>query len=111
MAQYEGYTNYETWAVGLEIDNDRETSENWANIADEIWEESTESDGFTREETALNVFAGALRDDHFAEVGELCRGRNGVFHDLLSAALQEVNWSELARGYIDEAKEREAEIV
>lgn len=92
---YNGYWNYETWAVGLSIDNDESEQELWAEQAEKL------------DIDALEV---ALKEYH-EEAAEAGKEQLPTFaKDLLDAAFSEVNWRELARGLKEEA-EAEAEEV
>ena len=103
--EYNGWHNYETWAVNLWMSNDQGSDDFYRGIAQEAYDESTEelradrSIIFTRDEVATRVFADRLKDDHEERQTE-STGIAGVFADLLSGALSEVNWFEIAEHYI-----------
>ena len=84
--RYNGWTNYATWRVNLELFANGET------LADM---------GFTR--TGLH---NQLRD--FAEE-VVCGGASGLVADYAMAFLSEVNWAEIARHLLDDDTEEEAE--
>lgn len=93
---YQGWTNYETWCVGLWIDNDEGTSRERARLVDVAWADA-EADPdrmFTQSETALYRLAETLKtwvtDELVPDLGATFAA------DLLGAALAEVNWRELA---------------
>jgi|LakMenEpi03Aug12_release.lakeMendotaPanAssembly.Ray.scaffolds.fasta_scaffold1746606_2 hypothetical protein len=99
--KYNGWTNYETWCVKLWIDNVESTQKFWEWAAKDAWAESCPHSGLTRVEDASMRLARQLRDEHEAardSYGE----RQGVLYDLLSAALSEVNWMEIAKSFIEE---------
>jgi len=85
---YNGWTNYETWAVKLWMDNDRGSYEYWQERA------RANTDG----EYNLSQELKSEHEDAMPEVP-------GVFADLLSAALSEVNWYEIAESLLEDAKE------
>jgi hypothetical protein len=86
MARHEGWKNYETWCVALWINNDQGEYEFWkenARATAKIYRKKT---------VARRALADELKDrltDARPEV-------DGVWSDLLSAALSEVDWDEVA---------------
>jgi hypothetical protein len=85
---YNGWTNYETWAVNLHIDNEQHSQEQWREQAQHALEEND----FDKDDAA-NDLARILQADHEGEAPE---DLPGVFGDLLRAALGAVNWYEIA---------------
>jgi hypothetical protein len=89
------------------MDNEQGSQEYFREQARRIYGFATADPGgwFTREETARFRFADWLNEHHEENRPEMpaC----GVYYDLLSGALSEVNWNEIARHYI-EAIEEEA---
>lgn len=74
---YNGWTNYNTWLVNLWLDNDG-SKDYWREVA---------------EETTLTPqgLAEAIQESIEENIPE-----SGLFADLLNAAMQEVNWLEIA---------------
>jgi predicted oxidoreductase (fatty acid repression mutant protein) len=110
-----GWFNFETWCVNLWMSNDAGSDEYYREIAQETHntaQEETRSDGsilFTRDEVATRNLAERLKEDHEERQEEYSSQAVGVFADLLSAALSEVNWHEIAQHYVaDVDKESEA---
>ena len=79
---YEGWSNYETWAVKLWMDNEEGTYRYWRREA--------------RNATSADRLADQLKDEHTDAAPEV----EGVFGDLLTAALSEVDWLEIAESLI-----------
>lgn len=77
---YNGWTNYETWAVKLWMDNDQ-------GLYNMFREWTAESETYELSERIK---------DFFEEENPLNEMPSGVYHDLLNAALSEVNWYEIA---------------
>ena len=105
--RYNGWHNYETWCVNLWMSNDAGSDEFYREMAQEVWndsEQETRADNsvlFTRDEVATRTFADRLKDSHEEQQSELV-GVTGVFADLLTAALGEVDWHEIAEHYISD---------
>jgi hypothetical protein len=93
--KYNGYANYETWAVALWLDNDEYTTNEW--IPELVREAYKHTDDDTE---AISDVATTLKEHHEESMPEL----GGVFRDLLNTALSEVDWYELAEGYAKEHK-------
>jgi hypothetical protein len=104
---YNGWTNYETWNVNLWMTNDQGSSEHFANMAQEEWDQAGALDpayeGQTRkQQTACNL-ADHLKEWHEEALPEL----EGFAADLLNAAMSEVNWYEIAENLLEEYPETE----
>ncbi len=100
-----GWTNYETWAVGLWIDNEQGSYTYWRGQAGQCFEDAADSDpardGFeTRQSEATTALAERLREA-FEEEAPL-EDQANVYSDLLSAALESVDWHEIASGLLAE---------
>jgi len=101
---YEGWKNYETWCVSLWIDNEQTSYEYWReearrhqgeaptsrNVQDCIW-------------TASQAVRFGLADQLRDEITDAAPAADpSVYSDLLMAALQEVNWNEIAEAIVAE---------
>jgi len=105
---YNGWTNYETWNVALWIDNDHGSYSYWRGVMQEIYDDETDEDDSHTEriDEAAIMLADRLKDEineGAPDLGASC------YSDLLGAALSEVNWDEIARNWLDEIDEPEAD--
>lgn len=87
---YNGYTNYETWAVSLWIDNDP----GLYNDVQELARENVDSE---------YDLANTIKD--FIEEFNPLAENADMFSDLMQSALQNVNWQEIAENWIEAIKE------
>lgn len=111
---YNGWTNYETWNVALWIGNEQDTDRQSREMAQEAWDESdgpstyakfTGKEIFTREENAAYLLEKRIRDWVKSEmVPDLGAS---MASDLLSAALSEVNWREIAENWLSDVDKTE----
>jgi hypothetical protein len=100
---YNGWTNYETWAVNLWIDNEEGSYNYWKEVAEELVKELEGDKG-----TSAYNLSKRLED----ETKENAPSLDGVYGDLLNAALSEVNWYEIAKSMVEDVeyvKEEEEE--
>lgn len=108
---YNGWTNYETWVVGLWIDNDESTQTYWQEAAQQAYDDTKDTlsanarltgvEPFTRKERAAFELRDLLKEQHEEALPEL----EGFAADLLNAALGEVNWHEIALSLLDSVEE------
>jgi len=113
---YNGWANYETWAVNLWIGNEESSYRYWQDVAQEAYQDAgdglsayakfTGREIFSREERAALALADQLKEDHEEQAQERT-GEASVFTDLLNGALSEVNWREIATSLMEEV-EKEA---
>ena len=101
---YNGWSNYETWAVKLWLDNDYGSYSYMQERSAEVLADNTDEDGKADDDGFKRDFADFLKDHH-EEAREELNMPTSVFTDLLGAALSEVDWYEIAGAYLDEAKE------
>lgn len=107
MAEYTGWSNYETWCANLWITNEQSSQEYWEERATEAFE-STDPDDDDRNSEAASTLEDELKEfweDHLPEETEV----RGLYRDLLTHALGQVDWREIAKHFIDGAREQAAE--
>lgn len=94
-----GWTNYETWLCNLWLDNDGMTDEiaEWAQECLESAIENGESDIRASATTGLEDRIKAHVEDE-----DLMPQVSGMYADLLNAALQNIDYREIASHYIDD---------
>lgn len=105
MSNYNGWTNYETWRVGLEIINDMTLEDFGFDV--EFPTDESRSYGSENEQDFDLVDAHDLAEamkshvqDHIEETTE-----PGFARDYAMAFLDNVSWRELANHMIQDAKE------
>jgi hypothetical protein len=101
MSAYNGWTNYETWLVNLWLDND---SGSYAYVREMAEEARTNPE---RNEFAEGGFLspaytlGRQVKDYVEELLDPQTSESGLASDLITAALSEVNWTEIATAALD----------
>jgi hypothetical protein len=91
--KYNGWTNYETWAVSLWIDNEESSYRYWRQEAARYQQDIADK------EDAICGLAGQLKQEISDEAPT---DEPSVYSDLLNAALSEVNWAEIAESWLRE---------
>jgi hypothetical protein len=104
--RYNGWQNYETWAVALWIDNEEISYNYWREQAADHKRnapacEPVKEGIWSTEQAARFNLADHLKRE-FEDDNPLADEAN-LWADLMSAALSEVNWHEVADHYLDEA--------
>jgi hypothetical protein len=92
---YNGWKNYETWAMSLWMDNDEGSYSHARALAAEIIEEHEEED-------RRYVLADALKVWQEEDMPDLPAS---VWSSLLNASFSEVDWFEIAGNLIEEETE------
>ena len=96
--KYNGWTNYETWAVKLWMDNSGD-AEYWAGAGADVYIDDAPGMVMRLARDIKVAHEDAVPDDLY-DVGWAA--------DLLGAAIQAVNWEEIARHIIDDAVQEPA---
>lgn len=111
---YNGWTNYETWAVKLWMDNEESSYRYYLELANEAFDEAeapsvnaqlTGVEPFTREERAAINLSARLKDEYenaAADWLEESSKSASIWADLLNGALSQVNWQEIAEHMIED---------
>lgn len=101
---YQGWTNYETWVINLWINNDRSSVGYWREAAQSHKASAPQAqqvkDGIWSVEEAAKFNLAAQLKAEFNEGNPIADG--GVHADLLNAALEEVNWNEVAEHLLED---------
>jgi hypothetical protein len=98
---YEGWRNYQTWAVALWLDNEPGTYEVVRQCARDAYEDASETTYATRGQVAAFALAEQLREEHEA-ANPLADEPASVFADLMASALGLVDWHEIASHLVAE---------
>ena len=96
MSGYNGWNNYETWAAKLWLDNEAWSYTEVTERAKETYSDDIE------EYEARYSFQSWLKNYVEEMMPELPAS---LASDLLSAALSEIDWYEIAQAYLADAKE------
>jgi hypothetical protein len=101
---YNGWTNRETWATKLHLDNDRALYELSQDYAKTAWKEHA-TDGDGQFATSVNCLADTLENWITEDLITLenLAGNQGLFNMLTDiGSLYRVNWREIAENMIDD---------
>ncbi|MCC0178420.1 hypothetical protein I4641_15690 [Waterburya agarophytonicola K14] len=92
--KYNGWNNYETWAVALWIDNDYNSYQYRCELVERVKEEYEDED--ERENCLTSSLKGWIEEQNpIADTSSL-------FTDLLNSALSKVDWQEIAENFLTE---------
>jgi len=92
--KHNGWSNYETWATALHLNNEESSQAYWLERA-KYWKHSkSTSEYWTKAESAKFNLADELKES-FTEANPLIEDVS-VYSDLLRSALDNVDWNEIA---------------
>ena len=102
--RYNGWTNYETWTVGLWLDNEEASYRYWRKAAAKCKDEAGDCSLVWNGEGTINeVAASILAENLKREVNAASPLQHpSMYGDLLSGALAEVNWYQIADHWMSE---------
>ena len=102
--RYNGYANYETWAVALWLGNDEGTYRYWRKAAGDEKRQApvcwrVREDVWPAQRAATFRLADRIRDEVTEGAPDL---PTSLYSDLLQAALSEVDWHEVAETFLED---------
>jgi hypothetical protein len=108
--EYQGWANYETWAVKLHMDNEPSAYYSTLEQAREAKQdapdcEQVKSGVWTVEQAARFNLADQLKDELGADGATATKRLNGLWSDLLTAALGRVDWNAIAEALLEDCEE------
>ena len=98
--EHNGYTNHETWIVRIWMDNEKGSQDKWLEEAKKAHgRASGKHKVFSKREEASFILSDTIKNWHEMAMPHI---GNSVFGNLMTAAMSEVNWDELAKVLIDQ---------
>jgi len=95
-AEYNGWSNYETWSVNLWINNDQDSLNYWNKVTEFCYSEKQNPEGSYIE--AVYKLSNYL-EEQFNEGTPITEG---LYGQLLGGALSVVDWREIAEHFCDD---------
>ena len=105
--EYNGWTNYETWLTNLWLSNDEGIYARCRAISEDTFAAATSSPTLTRLERYRLDFADAMKE--LVIEGNPLVDSAGLYCDLLTGALREVNWREIAANMFEDVNDTPSE--
>lgn len=105
---YQGWTNHATWLVSLHLDNTQDVQWHAREAACMAFNDATASQYLTIEQEREICVADALQEcvqDLLENTAETASPADLLARDLFTGYLEDVNWREIARHYIDDMVE------
>lgn len=93
---FNGWSSYETWAVNLWLTNEEGSYHHWTGRTRELIAE------YAGEDADRSALARLARELEESVHGECATPQANLAADLITAALAEVDWCEIARTWIDD---------
>ena len=93
---YQGWSNYETWATKLWMDNDKASYDHWHEITRDVMRRPKD------ERTDEGVLADRLKDEIEEGAPEI---KASMYSDLLNSAISNIDFYEIAESLIADEKE------
>jgi hypothetical protein len=100
MSEYNGWSNYETWRINLEM-IDGMTPEDFGFRPNDFQEDDENGSGIKTIASGIQAerLAAAL-EDHVVELIEMDTNGKGFAHDLAMSFIAKVDWDEIAEHLI-----------
>jgi hypothetical protein len=102
---YNGWSNFETWAVFTWLGNEERSYRYWHEATTSAWYDAADDPPFTRSEVARRALADRLRLE--VDDANPLADQATLFTDLLGAALGAVDWGEIANAWLNGCDEVE----
>lgn len=110
MAEYNGWTNYETWNLALWIGNEEGTYNYWREQTREAYRNARGESEQSRMTVATKSLMAQLRQE--IEEANPLAGQCSFYADIMGAAISEVNCWEIAENWLDDLDaEEKAELA